>query len=312
MKSAPTTTNQYQIKPYTEANKNIIKIKTGAGRSCENRFYNTKKRGDFLNYSESVNYIKSKIDKIPETAVVLGSGYSDLINNIKEKTVIKYQNIPNFQKTTVHGHSGEMIFSEIDNKEVIFMAGRFHLYEGHSMQEVTYYVRVLKLLGVKNLILTNAAGGVNENYNVGDLVVITDHIKLALDSPLFGKNDKSFGERFFDMTESYDKKLIETAKEAFLKNNTEFKTGVYALMGGPQFETPAEIKMLKILGADMVGMSTIPEVITARHAGINVLGISLISNMAAGISQNKLSHAEVMEEGKKATSKFWNILMDII
>ena len=263
-----------------------------------------------MNYNETVSYIKSKIQGEYKTCVVLGSGYNDLINNIQEKTAIKYSEIPGFLNTTVVGHSGEMVFSHTN--KVIFMAGRFHLYEGHSMQEATYYIRVLKLLGVKNLILTNAAGGINKSYRVGDLVIIKDHIKLALESPLFGKNDDSFGERFFDMSEAYSKSLIETAKKAFLKNNTEFKIGVYAMMGGPQFETPAEIKMLGILGADMVGMSTVPEVITARHAGLKLLGISLVSNMAAGISENPLSHREVMEEGKKATNKFFNILTDII
>jgi len=263
-------------------------------------------------YQETVEYIRSKIQDTYETCVVLGSGYNDLISSLTEKTVIRYNDIPNFQKTTVFGHSGEMIFSEISGKRVIFMAGRFHLYEGHSMKEATYYVRILKLLGVKNLILTNAAGGINKDYKVGDLIVIKDHIKLTLKSPLFGENEAEFGERFIDMSEAYDKKLIETAKKAFIKNNTDFKTGVYALMGGPQFETPAEIKMLEILGADMVGMSTVPEVIIARHSGLRVLGISLISNMAAGISQNKLSHLEVMEEGKKAADKFFQILLDII
>jgi purine-nucleoside phosphorylase len=264
------------------------------------------------NYLEALAYIHSKITEKYELCVVLGSGYSELISNLSDIIVIDYCDIPNFPVSTVAGHSGQMIFAKLNHKNVIFMSGRTHFYEGYQMERITFYVRVLKLLGIKTLVLTNATGGINENFVAGDLVVIKDHIKLDLQSPLFGANLESFGERFPDMSEAYSLDLIEKAKQAFHKNGIEFKTGVYAFMGGPQFETPAEIKMLKILGADMVGMSTVPEVIVANHCKINVLGISLISNLAAGIAKNALSHQEVMEEGKKAMSKFWRLLGDIV
>lgn len=263
-------------------------------------------------YLEALDYINSKITEKYEVCVVLGSGYNELISNLSDIIAIDYNNIPNFPVSTVSGHSGQMIFAKLNNKNVIFMAGRTHFYEGYQMSDITFYVRVLKLLGIKTLILTNATGGINESFRAGDLVIMKDHIKLSLESPLFGANIDSFGERFPDMSNAYNLDLIEKAKTAFKKNGIEFKTGVYAFMGGPQFETPAEIKMLKILGADMVGMSTVPEVIVANHCKINVLGISLISNLAAGISKSALSHSEVMEEGRKAMGKFWGILGDII
>ena len=264
-------------------------------------------------YIEAKNYIESKIAGGKyDTAVVLGSGYNGIINNIDDEIIIKYQDIPHFPQSSVQGHSGEMIFTQIHNKNVIFLAGRVHFYEGHSMRDITFYIRVLKLLGVENLILTNAAGGINGNFKAGDLAVITDHIKLGLESPLFGANDDEFGVRFPDMSAAYDKEFIKIAEKAFLANSGEFLTGVYAYMGGPQFETPAEIKALAILGADMVGMSTVPEVIVANHCGMRVLAISLISNLAAGIAKNPLTHEEVMEEGKKAADRFFGILKEII
>jgi purine-nucleoside phosphorylase len=263
-------------------------------------------------YIEALDYIKSKVKEEYETCVVLGSGYGELISNLSDTIAIEYSDIPNFPVSTVSGHSGQMIFAKRNNKNALFMSGRTHFYEGYQMNDITFYIRVLKLLGIKSLILTNATGGINENFVAGDLVVIKDHIKLDLISPLFGANIDSFGDRFPDMSNAYNLDLIDKAKQAFLKNGIDFKTGVYAFMGGPQFETPAEIKMLKILGADMVGMSTVPEVIVANHCKIDVLGISLISNLAAGISKSALTHQEVMEEGKKAMGKFWTLLGDII
>lgn len=262
---------------------------------------------------QAAAFLKEKINgKQFDTCVVLGSGYGNLIEQLEEKTVISYREIPNFPVSTVPGHRGEMVFAEFSGKNVIFLSGRFHFYEGYSLQEATFYVRVLKLLGVSNLILTNATGGINPNFHAGDLVVISDHIKLGLQSPLFGQNDDAFGVRFPDMSCAYSKELRSLAEKAFKKVGIKYQTGVYAFMGGPQFETPAEIRALGILGADMVGMSTVPEVIAANHCGMKVLGISLISNLAAGISQNPLTHEEVMEEGRKATQKFWNILKELL
>ena len=205
-----------------------------------------------------------------------------------------------------------MVFAVLEGKPVIFLSGRFHYYEGYTMQEATFYVRVLHLLGVKHLILTNATGGINPKFKAGDLVVISDHIKLGQQSPLFGKNEDAFGPRFPDMSCAYSEELRQKCRMVFEKLNLPYQTGVYLMTGGPQFETPAEIRAYGILGADMVGMSTVPETIVANHCGMKVLGISLISNLAAGISKTPLSHEEVMVEGKKATLKFWNILTHII
>ena len=263
------------------------------------------------NYQKAAAFLQEKLNGAYDTCVVLGSGYGNLIDKLPNKMTISYSEIPGFPVSTVPGHRGEMVFAELNGKKVIFMSGRFHFYEGYSMSEVTFYVRVLKLLDVTNLILTNATGGINPDFRAGDLVVISDHIKLGLQSPLFGPNDETFGPRFHDMSAAYSPKLREFCKTAFEKLGIPYKTGVYAMMGGPQFETPAEIRALGILGADMVGMSTVPEVIVANHCGMNVLGISLISNLAAGISKAPLSHEEVMEEGRRATETFWKVLSEL-
>ncbi len=264
------------------------------------------------NYQKAAAFLQGRINGAYDTCVVLGSGYGSLIDKLPNKLTISYSEIPGFPVSTVPGHRGEMVFAQMEGKNVIFMSGRFHFYEGYSMSEVTFYVRVLKLLGVTNLILTNATGGINPDFRAGDLVVISDHIKLGLQSPLFGPNDETFGPRFHDMSCAYSLKLREQAKIAFEKIGIPYKTGVYAMMGGPQFETPAEIRALGILGADMVGMSTVPEVIVANHCGMKVLGISLISNLAAGISKAPLSHEEVMEEGRRATETFWKVLSELM
>ena len=264
------------------------------------------------NYQKAAAFLQEQIDGAYDTCVVLGSGYGNLIDKLPNKTTISYAEIPGFPVSTVPGHRGEMVFARMEGKNVIFMSGRFHFYEGYTMSEVTFYIRVLKLLGVTNLILTNATGGINPKFHAGDLVVISDHIKLGLQSPLFGPNDETFGPRFHDMSCAYSLTLREYCKTAFEKAGIPYQTGVYAMMGGPQFETPAEIRALGILGADMVGMSTVPEVIVANHCGIKVLGISLISNLAAGISKAPLSHEEVMEEGRRATETFWKVLIELM
>ena len=243
-----------------------------------------------------------------DTCVVLGSGMGELINRLESKQVISYGEISDFPLSTADGHAGEMVFATWNGKKTVLLSGRFHWYEGYSMQEVTFYVRVLKLLGIKNLILTNAAGGINPAFLPGDLVVISDHIKPGLQSPLQGANADEFGPRFPDLSCAYSQEFRDLCRIAFERCNLPFQTGVYAMMGGPQYETPAEIRALRVLGADMVGMSTVPEVIVANHCGMRVLGISLISNLAAGISQTPLSHREVMEEGRKATEKLRKVL----
>ncbi|MBP3448650.1 MAG: purine-nucleoside phosphorylase [Clostridia bacterium] len=265
-----------------------------------------------MNYQAAADFIRQRVSGVFDTCVVLGSGYGSLIDKLPQKTTISYSDIPGFPVSTVPGHKGELVFASFMGKNVVFLSGRFHFYEGYSLGEVTFYVRVLKLIGVKNLILTNATGGINPDFKAGDLVVISDHIKLGLQSPLFGPNDDSFGPRFHDMSCAYSLALREKAQKAFEALQLPYKTGVYAMMGGPQFETPAEIRALGILGADMVGMSTVPEVIVANHCGMEVLGISLISNLAAGISKAPLSHEEVMEEGRRATETFWKVLRELM
>ena len=261
---------------------------------------------------KAAGYITSKIEKIPETAIVLGSGLGLFAELLTEKYEIPYQEIPGFPVSTAPGHAGKLICGKIGEKDVLCMSGRFHFYEGYSMCDVSFYVRALKVLGIKNLIITNAAGGINGCFTPGDLMIITDHIKFFDDSPLRGGNISELGPRFNDMSEAYDKGLIATAKAVAAKQGIDIKEGVYAFMPGPNYETPAEIRALGILGADAVGMSSVPEVITASHCGLKVLGVSCITNLAAGISKNKLTQAEVFETADKSGEKFSQLMAEII
>lgn len=261
---------------------------------------------------ECANYIMRKIDKIPDTVIVLGSGLGMLTDYMKNKKEIKYDDLPNFPVSTVEGHDGRLITGDIENKSILAMKGRFHYYEGYSMDEVVFPIRVFLVLGIKNLIVTNAAGGINSTFNSGDLMVMKDHIKFFDDSPLRGKNIKEFGPRFNDMSDAYSKKLRELVKEAAYELDIPIHEGVYGFMPGPSYETPSEIKMLSMLGADAVGMSTVPEVITAAHGGMNILGITCITNMAAGITDKKLSHEEVIQNAAKAQTNFIKLLKVVI
>lgn len=252
----------------------------------------------------AADYISSRISDIPDTAVVLGSGLGAFGDSIDVETIIPYSEIPEFPETTVVGHSGELICGKVNSKRILAFKGRFHLYEGHKIETATLYVRVLALLGVKNLILTNAAGAINTSFKPGDLMLITDHISVFCESPLFGKNDERFGERFTPMGEAYNKGLGLIAKTAAQELGIDLKEGVYIYAKGPMYETPAEIRAFGIMGADAVGMSTVPETVVAVHSGIKVLGISCLTNMAAGISKVQLSHAEVIETGKAVEQKF--------
>lgn len=262
---------------------------------------------------KAADYISSKIKEIPDTAVVLGSGLDAFGNTINVETKLLYSEIPEFPITTVVGHSGEMICGTPNggNKRIIALKGRFHLYEGHKAEDATLYIRVLRLLGVKNLILTNAAGAINLSFRPGDLMLITDHLSFFCDSPLFGKNDDRFGMRFPPMENIYQKDLRLIAKQAAEELGIDLKEGVYCYSKGPMFETPAEIKALRTLGADACGMSTVPEAIVAEHSGLHVLGISCLSNMAAGITDQPLSYAEVIETGKATESKFKALMTKI-
>lgn len=261
---------------------------------------------------ETVEFLKSKIDFAPEIAIILGSGLGKLADFIKDAKVIPYEDIPNFPKTTVAGHEGKLIFGTINNRKVVAMKGRFHYYEGNEMGAVVYPIRVFKRLGIENLIVTNAAGGVNTSFKPGDLMLITDHISLFCENPLRGENIDDLGPRFPDMTVAYDRNLRTLALESAGRLGVDLKSGVYSYCKGPSYESPAEIKALRNLGADAVGMSTVPETITARHMGMRVLGISCITNMAAGILDQPLNHAEVMETGKRVEKMFSALVSDII
>lgn len=260
--------------------------------------------------TESAMYIRNKIPSMPETAVILGSGLGNLVNEIRDKIEIPYAQIPNFKVSGVKGHGNKLIYGTIYGKPVIAMQGRYHFYEGYSMQEVTFPIKVFALLGVSNLIVSTASGAVNKKFKAGDLMIITDHIKMYGDSPLRGENIEEFGTRFPDMSSAYSPRLIEVAKEVGKKLKIDLEEGVFAFMPGPQYETPAEVKMLGILGADAVSMSTVPEVISAVHSGMEVLGISCITN-ATG-SGTKLSHAEVVEAANKASEKFVDLIVEVI
>lgn len=261
---------------------------------------------------ETVEFLKSKIDWVPEIAVILGSGLGKLADVIEDAKVIPYGEIPNFPETTVVGHEGKLIFGTIKNRRVVAMKGRFHYYEGNDMDVVVYPIRVFKRLGINNIIVTNAAGGVNTSFKPGDLMVITDHISLFCENPLRGANIDELGPRFPDMTMAYDRDLQKLALETAEKLGIDLKTGVYSYCKGPSYESPAEIRTLRVLGADAVGMSTVPETIVARHMGMRILGISCITNMAAGILDQPLNHEEVMETGRQVEKKFTELVSEII
>lgn len=260
----------------------------------------------------AASYINEKLPQQPKIGLILGSGLGVLADDIVNPVKIPYNEIPGFPVSTVEGHAGQLVCGQLSGVEVIAMQGRFHYYEGYSMDKVTFPVRVMKELGIEKLIVTNAAGGVNESFEPGDLMIITDHINNMGTNPLIGPNDSRFGVRFPDMSEAYSRNLRAVAKEVAEKNNLSIKEGVYLGNPGPVYETPAEVRMIRTLGGDAVGMSTVPEVIVANHAGIEVLGISCISNMAAGILDQPLSHDEVIETTEKVKSSFLLLVNEIV
>lgn len=262
--------------------------------------------------SETIDYIKSIIDNFePKIGLVLGSGLGELADEVNGKR-IPYCEIPGFENSTVQGHKGSLVFAKVNGKKCVFMQGRYHFYEGHTLQKITFPIRVMKELGVKTLILTNAAGGINPNFKGGNLMLITDHINMLGTNPLIGMNNDTFGPRFPDMSEVYKKRLRDIAKQQAHILNIDLKEGVYVASSGPSYETPAEVKMLAILGADACGMSTVPEAIIANHCGIDVLGISCITNMAAGIENKPLCHEEVVKQADKVKADFKNLILSII
>lgn len=264
-------------------------------------------------YEESAKYIKEKIgNKNPKIAIVLGSGLGILADEIEEKIVIKYNEIPNFPISTVEGHAGELLIGKINGKEIIAMNGRFHFYEGYDLKETTFPIRVFKILGIEKLILTNAAGGINTNYKPGDFMVINDYLSFYAESVLRGKNLDEFGVRFTDMSKTFDKELSQKLKEVIQKYTGKAQEGVYAYMKGPTYETPAEIRALRILGADGVGMSTVPEAVVAHHCGIKTVAVSCITNMAAGVLDETLSHEDVKKTAEKVKFEFQKIIKEYI
>lgn len=257
-------------------------------------------------------FIQSVINDTPDFAIVLGSGLGKLQDEVEIIHTIEYAEIPEFPQTTVAGHSGKLIYGMLEGKKVLMMSGRFHYYEGHSIENVVLPIRVFHLLGIKNLILSNASGGVNSEYKIADIAIIKDHINMMPEHPLRGRNIDSFGPRFVDMSEPYNKKMISVAEKIASENNINIHKGTYVALQGPTFETPAEYGMIKAIGGDMVGMSTVPEVIVARHMGMDVFGISVITDLGGPDIAFSVSHEEVLNAANKAMPNIITVVKGLI
>ena len=261
---------------------------------------------------QSAKYIQSLRSTSPKVGVILGSGLGAFVDKIEKQKVIPYSEIPHFKSPNVEGHEGRLILGDVEGVEIAVLQGRIHAYEGHSMEEVVFSTRVLATLGIENLILTNAAGGINLDYSPGDIVLIEDHINLTGKNPLIGPNKSELGPRFPDMSHAYHPDIKKAFMDSAKDMDSNLKSGVYAGLLGPTYETPSEIKMLRILGADMVGMSTVPEAIAANHFGVKVGGLSCITNMAAGIKDETLKHEDIKEQALKVMSFFSTLLTNAI
>ena len=269
-------------------------------------------RSDFTRSQRDAKYILSKSRLRPKIGIVLGSGLGAFADELTHTSQVSYEKIPGFPKPTVEGHAGRLMIGKVNDVAVAVMQGRVHSYEGYSATEVVYPIRMLRQMGIEAAVLTNAAGAINLSFSQGALVIIRDHLNLNGTNPLIGPNDIRFGPRFPDMSDAYCKRYREIALAEGRKLGLHVKEGVYAALSGPSFETPAEIRYVRTIGADMVGMSTVPEVIAARHMGIRVLGISCVTNMAAGILDQPLSHAEVVETGERVRVQFAALLRTVI
>jgi len=272
---------------------------------------------EYTRAKEAAEFVLGKLKArpdlgIPKVAVVLGSGLGDFANDLKDSLIVPYETIPHYPRSTAIGHAGRMVIGKLGDVTVAAMQGRVHQYEGYTARQAAFPVRVFGLMGVKSIILTNAAGGINKNYGQGALVLMSDHINLQAANPLIGPNDDRFGLRFHDMSDAYSKRYREIAKEEGTRLGIQLFEGVYAALSGPSFETPAEIRYLRIIGADLVGMSTVPEVIVARHMGISVMAISCVTNMAAGILDQPITHEEVLEVGARVRGTFLALLGAVI
>lgn len=261
---------------------------------------------------QAVDFMREQITDIPKIGLILGSGLGEYADSFSEPIIFPYSEIPHFPQSTVSGHKGCLVFQALHQTTVVAMQGRFHYYEGYSMEQITFPIRVLGMLGTQRLIVTNAAGGINPNFAAGNLMLITDHINLMGTNPLRGPHDDRFGPRFPDMSEAYNREDTRIFEMVAERIGVELQKGVYVGLGGPSYETPAEIRMLRTLGADAVGMSTVPEVIVANQMGIRVSGVSCITNMAAGISPVKLTHQEVMETAERVKEQFMALIDGVI
>lgn len=261
-----------------------------------------------IQIERAASYIREKLTTVPKIGLILGSGLGVLAEEIQNPITLQYHEIPDFPVSTVEGHAGQLVIGDLEGVQVVAMQGRFHFYEGYSLEKVTFPVRVMKEIGVETVIVTNAAGGVNTSFKAGDLMLITDHINNMGTNPLIGPNNSEFGVRFPDMSTAYCPALRGKAKEVATRLGITLQEGVYVGNTGPSYETPAEVRMIRTLGGDAVGMSTVPEVIVARHAGLKVLGISCISNMAAGILDQPLTHDEVMETTEMVKTSFLSLV----
>jgi len=267
----------------------------------------------FQDYDESADYIKKRLNGFsPAYLLILGSGLGVLAERVGDPVYIPYSEIPHFRTSTAPSHVGRFVCGELGGKPVMVMQGRLHVYEGYTAEEVVYPVRVAKLLGVQSLIATNAAGGINVGYQVGDLVALNDFIRLSFPNPLIGKNIPEFGPRFQDMTHVFDRDYLELIKKIAAEQNIALREGVYFYASGPQYETPAEIRAFRLLGGDVVGMSTVHECICAAHASMRILGISLVTNMAAGVLDQPLTETEVIEEAQRAQDRFSRLLLTFL
>lgn len=261
---------------------------------------------------QTADYISSRVCNIPDTAIILGTGLGALVDHIEDKVFVPYSEIPNFPLSTVEGHSGNLIFGKLGNRDVMAMQGRFHYYEGYDMKQVTFPIRVMQALGVKTLFVSNAAGGMNKEFRVGDIMIITDHINLFPENPLRGKNYNELGPRFPAMTEAYSHRLIDLADQVADEKGIRVMHGVYVGTAGPTFETPAEYEYFRIIGGDAVGMSTVPEVIVANHAGMKVFGVSVITDLGGKDVTDVPTHEEVQKAAEAAQPNMMEIIKGVV
>lgn len=261
---------------------------------------------------ETAEFIEAKVSELPKIGIILGTGLGDLVNHIEIKHELDYHNIPNFPVSTVEGHSGKLIFGNLGGKYIVAMQGRFHYYEGYNMKEVTFPVRVMKQLGVDTLFVSNAAGGMNKEFRVGDVMIITDHINLFPENPLRGKNFEELGPRFPAMTEAYSQAMINMADDIAREENIRLMHGVYVGTPGPTFETPAEYEYFRVIGGDAVGMSTVPEVIVANHAGMKVFGVSVITDLGGKDIKEVPTHEEVQKAAIKAQPVMTQVIKEML